>query len=231
MDNDKLWMLLPVVYETGTTHLGAPNKVIDLYLVEYNMSSEIQNITLVESSKESWAPSMYVSKPYKYKDVIYYIYGEGLHDHVLHAYNVNTNTFVFKKDIAHEINTNNIGFSYDYILTGDTIVVPQQINDKTDSHNYNYNIVFDVLDIHTGELIKRIEHDALKLFNMDNSVSLDAIVSDKDTIYFTMTKRFKEGSKRVEHQMIVKMLSFENKVEKEGEGYSMQMRRVIHDDN
>ena len=231
LDNDKLWMLLPVVYETGTTHLGAPNKIIDLYLVEYNMSSEIQNITLVESSKESWAPSMYVSKPYKYKDVIYYIYGEGLHDHVLHAYNVNTNTFVFKKDIAHEINTNNIGFSYDYILTGDTIVVPQQINDKTDRHNYNYNIVFDVLDIHTGELIKRIEHDALRLFNIDNSVSLDAIVSDRDTIYFTMTKSFKEGSKRVQHQMIIKMVSFDNKVEKEGEGYSMQMRRVIHDDN
>ena len=74
-------------------------------------------------------------------------------------------------------------------------------------------MVFDVLSREDGHTIKRLQHEALRGFNVDNFISSEGVVSDRDSVYYLLNRR--DTQAHTYQTFIVKIDSPNNTIPKE----------------
>ncbi len=186
----------------------------DLYLFKYNTNLELQEATLiVEGDTDAmvfFAPE--AKNLYKYKDNFYFKYQNYLTPEFYSYSNTNKEinyTYSLKGQLR---GYNGASIGYDTAITGDTIIIPQNII-SSDS-DYDYDIVFTVLDINTGAVLKTIKHE--KLANVeanDFAYRSGGVYIYANSVYFVMRKTKYGGSGKYLHEMLIKLDSAGNKTQ------------------
>lgn len=224
-NNDTLYMLAEFNYDNNESIFGFAT---DLYLLEYDMNSTLKELTLLHKNLELDGAA---SKFNKYKDTIYYTYGyrdDRNREHIdLCAFNVKTKKEVFAWEITRARHEDDSGISSstigkNYVITGQTIVVPRKVATPADP---NYNIVFDIIDINSGEFIVSAGHNSLTNLNNENSLSFNYSLSDEDAVYYVM----KRDHEDYDHDLIVKIKvdSYRNTVQKSRQRYDKRYSGMI----
>lgn len=196
----------------------------DLYLLEYGTDSTLKNVTFIDGSttKGSYFD---VFETYKYGDSLFFKFR---HDgkNELCAYNLTKKSFTFR----HEIGNNSYvedSPATSYVITGDTVVIPEIVKNaksvSEDNLSY-YDLVFKVININNGSLMKTLHHPDLdNLQYINNDVKVKASLSDKNAIYF-FAERTTQNDK---NNLIIKIDSPSNRVQKTRNRFDNHLTGVI----
>jgi hypothetical protein len=214
MDNGHLFVPIQIRIDSDET------SNYDSYIMEYDMDSTVVALHFIEGTNRDsifgFAPIFYDFT--KYGDVVYYIGESASRERLLVAYNMKTKSFVYKKDITQPRDSNNVSLPQDYIITGDTIII---INKIVQSVDYYFDMVFDIVNIHTGKTIKRLQHSDLQGLHSGYYVSCEGSVSDQNSVYFLLRKD--DYDNHTSRRVIIKIDSLNNKVIKEQYRYDYYM--------
>ena len=206
LDGQSIYQIARMGYDNSNN-----DTLTDLYLLKYNLQAELQEVTLLETTTSPTA-NIYAYQPYKYGDNLYFKVHNGWQT-FLYSYDLKRHTYNFK----YEIGNDNISYYIHdsiytpYVITGDTIILPDyEASNKSGTYTYN-NIVFRVLDINTGTVLETLRHNKLKdlMYDRDRIV-LHTALSNNDNVYFLGKK---EGEKTL-HNIIVRISSPHNKTQK-----------------
>lgn len=205
LDGDTLYLLGNMGY--GSDDGSAIFAKNDLYLFRYDTNLELQEATLlIPASKKLLEPPVAKSF-YKYQNNLYFKYDNGS-SRDLYSYNLEKK----KVNYSYHIDStyrNNI-FWYDYTITGDTIILPQNVHSA--KKGYDYDLVFSVLDLKSGALLKTIKSDKLQVEDKFNYSfkSLGSYVY-ADSAYFVFEKSYVGQGDHYARNILVKIDSPNNK--------------------
>ena len=189
------------------------NSINDLYLLKYDLKANLKEIELLEEGIDVFN-LFFAYQPYKYGDNIIFKFAKSDYNYI-YSYNLSTNKYNFKiqigtKELAGYMKRDTAVTSY--IITGDTIILPEFIMSKTQVQYSTYiDLVFKVLDINTGSVIKTLTHPYLENMRYgDDSITVTSSLSDDSSAYFFAEK----SSKSATDKLIIKIDSSNNRVQK-----------------
>jgi len=197
--DNNIYFFVGLVYENKD---GGIYDKKDLYLLRYDTDANLQDITFIDTDNNIMFAE--ITNLYKYNENLYFRY-KTTDKEELCAYNILEKKFKFRYEIgtsalysANLVNT--------YVITGDTIIIPE-ISYQNES--YVYDIVFKIIDINDGKVIKTLRHKDLRNLSEDNRTTLKFSFSDKDAVYFVGENK----KDKIIKNIIVKIDS-NNKIEK-----------------
>lgn len=186
---------------------------MDLYLFEYDTDLHFLSAHKITQSKEKillGGVNPY-NHLYKYNNKIFFVYANSMNKPKLYAYNLNTYTIDYTYTLANNLRPSAINplDGYDYAITGNTIIMPQNIklaDDATNNHYQNYQLSFDVIDINTGKLLKRITHPSLKILGgFDYKIAVQSAYVYANNVYFVIRKKYNGHGDDYTRNILVKI--------------------------
>ena len=203
VDGNSIYMIARLGYDNSNNET-----LYDLYLLEYDLDSNLKNITLLDTSSKALS-DIYAYVPYKYKDTIYFKVGKD-DKHYLYAYNLTQKKYTFQFQIGSaKLDSYFVRDTYltDYVITGDKIILPDyEESAKSNNNLFSYNVVFRILDINSGKVLETLKPTALqnlKWGTYDELVTIRSSLSDKNAVYFFATKN--SDVKKYTHNLIIKI--------------------------
>lgn len=205
LDGDTLYLLGNMGY--GSDDGSAIFAKNDLYLFKYDTNLQLQEATLLTPALKQLLEPPVAKSFYKYQNNLYFKYDNGS-SRDLYSYNLEKK----KVNYSYHIDStyrNNI-FWYDYTITGDTIILPQNVHSA--KKGYDYDLVFSVLDLKSGALLKTIKSDKLQVENQFNYSfkSMGSYVY-ADSAYFVFEKSYVGQGDHYTRNILVKIDSPNNK--------------------
>jgi hypothetical protein len=206
IDGDKIYLLATLNY--GSPDGSGIYGYTDLYVFIYDTDLNLQEARLIiaASQQEIGVPEAY--RFYKYGDNLFFKYNN---DDIpeLYSYNLQNHSIDFHYFLKKSFNTDSLKF--DYAITGDTIVVPHEVK-NFDDKNVDFDIVFSVLDIKTGKVLKEFKSDKLAVEHWDDYIfkTLGSYVY-ANSVYFVFEKSYQGYGDHYTHNLLVKINSQNNK--------------------
>ena len=218
-NGDASGAISPLVIDDTTIYLSATlayddsegYRQRDLYLMEYDKNSQLQEVYLL-GSQDNAGFFFDATHTYKYGDNLYFKFRLNNKSEFC-SYNLNTHTYNYKIAIG-----NHSGFSdspvTSYAITGGTVVIPEIVRpsdyDPNDSDTiYDYDFVFKVINIVDGSVIKTLHHKDLMGLTYNSGASIKSTYVDENGVYFIGSK----WTRNTQHNIIVKIDSVGNTVD------------------
>ncbi len=222
LDGENIYALCSIEYDDNDGF-----SYYDLYLLTYGTDSTLKSATYLDGSSTigSWFD---VFETYKYKDSLYFKFR---HDQKIElcSYNLTNKSFTFRHEIGNHPRVEDIQAT-SYVITGDTIIMPENIKradydaqNNTES-TFFYDLVFQVIDINTGTVLKTLHHKDLDgLRYSDDDVRVRASLCDANAVYFFGLRQTKTAI----HNMIIKLDTPNNSVQKTRNRFDNHLTGVI----
>ena len=223
LDGDYVYNIAKLTYDNIDG-----NRMNDLYLLKYDLKANLKEIQLLEEGTDVFN-LFFAYQPYKYGDNIIFKFAKSDYNYI-YSYNLSTNKYNFKiqigtKELAGYMKRDTAVTSY--IITGDTIILPEFVMSKTQVKYSTYmDLVFKVLDINTGSVIKTLTHPYLEnMRHGDDSIGVTSSLSNDSSVYFFAEKY----TKTAVDKLIIKIDSPDNRVQKSKYRMDNQHTGVITD--
>ncbi len=199
LDGIKLYCIATAEYDDSEGYTKR-----DLYLLEYDKSSVLQNISLLDEEKSgAFFDATHV---YKYGNNLYFKHRQD-NESKFCSYNLTTHSYNYKVDI-----NNNWSFidipEVAYAITNSTVIIPEKVESATYATDYTYDLVFKVVDLANGSVIKTLHHKELMGLGGKLGARVSDAYSDGDAVYFIGSKWTDE----TQHNIIVKIDSPSNTI-------------------
>ncbi len=212
-NGDAIGAIAPLVIEGSTIYLTATlaydnsegNRQRDLYLLEYDKNSQLQEIYLLGSQD---APGFFfdANHIYKYGDNLYFKFRSNNKSEFC-SYNVTTHSYNYKVVIGDHPHASFQDLPWTaYAITGDTVIIPERVKpahyDIDDYETtYDYDFVFKIIDLDDGTLVKTLQHKDLMGLVYNEGAHIKDVYSDANSVYFTGTK----WTSDTQHNIIIKI--------------------------
>jgi len=207
LDGDALYLLGVMSYGSDDDTYNTLNAYNDLYLFKYNTNLQLQDATLLVSDTKKLLDLPVAKWFYKYKDNLYFKYDNG-HSREFYSYNLENKKVNYTYHIG-SMYKNGVNW-YDYAITGDTIILPQNINSS--KKGYDYDLVFTVLDLKSGSVIKTIRSDKLQIEDStDTSLKSMGSYVYGGAVYFVFEKNYVGYGDHYTRNILIKIDSPNNK--------------------
>lgn len=226
LDGENIYALTSIRYRGEDTY-----DYFDLYLLTYDRDLNLKSATYLDGSSRVYA-IFDAFEAYKYKDVLYFKFR---HDakHELCAYDLTSKSFLFR----HEIGNYSLMEDYPsitYVITGNTIIMPEYIQradldpDPNGESGFYYDLVFKVMDINDGSILKILHHKDLNALRYSkNDVRVKTSLSDANAVYFFADRMTLDAK----NNMIIKIDTPSNSVQKSRDRFNNHLTGVITDSN
>ena len=203
LDGDEIYLLATLNYE-GDVDDPMFFAYSDLYLLKYNTNLELQDAALIISTSEKLLVPPEAYRLYKYGDNIYFKYQNEVYPE-FYSYDVVKHQLNYTYSLRGSLRYGyELSLDYDYAITGGTIILPQ--NAQSTIADYDYDIVFTVLDIDTGEVIKTIRSDKLQVEDLgDYSYSTLSNYVYANSVYFIFEKGYNSVGDDYKRNLLVKI--------------------------
>ncbi len=207
LDGDTLYLLGEMSYGSEDDDYKNLMAYNDLYLFTYSSDLKLQEATLLISSTKKTLEPLETQRFYKYKNNLYFKYDKGT-SRELYSYNLKEKKINYKYHISSMYRER--GRWYDYAITGETIILPQNLHST--KKGYDYDLVFTVLDLKSGTVLKTIRSDKLQFEDQfDYSLkSMGSYVYAGD-VYFVFEKSYVGYGNHYVRNLLVKIPSPNNK--------------------
>ena len=192
---------------------------MDLYIFEYDTSLKLISAHKIVQGDTKIIPGIIDGSNhfYKYKDRVFFTFGYYNSKPKLYAYNLKNNQIDYTYNLYFTYNQHNFYNpsstnpleGYDYAITGGTIVIPQRA--MYDDNDNNYEIVFDIIDIETGQKIKTVSHPNLRVKDWsDYKISVQNAYVYANSVYFVLKKQYMGQGDHYTRNILVKIDSPQN---------------------
>lgn len=205
LDGDSIYLLATLNHGGDDPDSPYLMSYADLYLIKYNTNLEFQEANLIVAASRKTLEAPETSRFYKYQDNIYFKYQNDDTSLELYSYNVINHKLNYRYNL-HSLYTSD----FDYAITGNTIIIPQNV--KSTKVDYDYDIVFTVLDINTGAVIKTIRTPQLQIKDFSDYFfkSMGSYVY-ANSVYFVLEKTYVGMGDHYARNLLIKINSSSNK--------------------
>ena len=208
LDGDDIYLL--GVFNHGSDDGGPLFAYSDLYVLKYGIDLVLKDAQLIlkGGSKKTAPPE--AKRFYKYKDNIYFKYKNDVYPE-FYSYNLNEKKIDYSYSLKGSLRFGyDQSLDYDYAITGDTIVLPQ--NMKSIKDGYDYDIVFTILDIKSGAVLKTIKSERFQIKDIQDDiyVTLGSYVY-ANSVYFIFENSYIGYGDHYTRNILVKLNSPKNK--------------------
>ena len=200
VEGDTIYLIASMAYDNSEGY-----RLHDLYLLEYDKTSTLQEMYLLGEQHKIGA-SFDATHVYKYGDNLYFKFRSDSKSEFC-SYDLTTHAYNYKKVIGNHTNSSYQDHVWiTYAITGDTVIIPEKVKpadyDVDDSETtYYYDLVFTVLNLNDGTVVKTLKHKEFMKLGSNDGVYLKGIYSDANSVYFTGTK----WTRTTQHNVIVKI--------------------------
>ncbi len=221
VDGEYIYNIAKLSYDNSDNNL-----MHDFYLLKYDTQANLISIELLEEGTDIYN-IFYAYQPYKYKDNLIFKVAKSSYNY-LYSYNLTTKSYNFKyqigtKELAGYMKRD--GAITSYIVTGESIILPEFIKSSTqEEYSFYFDLVFKVLDINNGTVLKTLSHKALKNMRKgDDGIAVMSSLSNESSAYFFAQK----NSKSAIDKLIIKIDTPDNSVPKSQYRFDNQHSGII----